>query len=66
MAVHDEEDGCRDGGYLTMIATFPDQEPVILVISQVKEKDAKAKRESLKATKRFARGEGQTLRLMSF
>jgi len=26
------------GGHLTMIATFPDQEPVVLVASQVAEK----------------------------
>jgi predicted transcriptional regulator len=26
------------GGYLTMIATFPDQEPVVLVASQLMEK----------------------------
>jgi transcriptional regulator with XRE-family HTH domain len=32
------------GGSLTMIATFPDQEPVILVTSHVAERKAKGKR----------------------
>lgn len=30
------------GGHLTMIATFPDQEPVVLVASQFAEKKARA------------------------
>jgi predicted XRE-type DNA-binding protein len=30
------------GGHLTLIATFPDQEPVILVASQLAEKKARA------------------------
>jgi hypothetical protein len=29
------------GGHLTMIATFPDQEPVVLVASQYAEKTAR-------------------------
>jgi transcriptional regulator with XRE-family HTH domain len=43
------------GGYLTMIATFPDQEPVILVTSHAAEKNAKGKRESLTTRKSAAR-----------
>src|ERR1700761_5553636 len=39
------------GGHLTMIATFPDQEPIILVTSQVTEK----RRHSKKKTTRTAR-----------
>jgi transcriptional regulator with XRE-family HTH domain len=35
------------GGYLTMIATFPDQEPVILVTPHVAERATKGKRKPL-------------------
>lgn len=33
------------GGHLTMIATFPDQEPVVLVTSQVEDKPVRQKGE---------------------
>ena len=44
------------GGSLTMIATFPDQEPVILVTSHVTEGNAREKRESSTIRKSPVRG----------
>lgn len=41
------------GGYLTMIATFPDQEPVILITSQAAEKKLSRKAASAGKTPRL-------------
>lgn len=48
------------GGYLTMIATFPDQEPVVLVISNGT--DRKVKRERKSSTKRTPSKRGTATR----
>ncbi len=47
------------GGYLTMIATFPDQEPVILVTSQPPEKKLPVTRKIASTTKSSARSQGK-------
>jgi transcriptional regulator with XRE-family HTH domain len=48
------------GGYLTMIATFPGQEPVILVTSHLEERTGKEKRESLPKRKSSMRDRRST------
>jgi transcriptional regulator with XRE-family HTH domain len=49
------------GGHLTMIATFPDQEPVILVTSHFEERTSKEKRESLPKRKSSVRNRRSTV-----
>jgi transcriptional regulator with XRE-family HTH domain len=49
------------GGHLTMIATFPDQEPIILVTPQTPEKKSLAMRKPGRATgTESGRGRGRT------
>ena len=47
------------GGQLTMIATFPDQEPVVIVTSQTSEKKISSRKEGLTTTKTAIPSKGQ-------
>lgn len=54
------------GGHLTMIATFPDQEPIILVTSQTPEKKLSALRKTrVGAAKVSGRGRSRTRAMVS-